>query len=81
MDQVQEAAEKLNALPRPPWLVAVGVGKLDGADCIYVYTKHDAKQKDLAFLDKGWEGFPVVVKKGGQFIPANLHEPKSISPL
>jgi hypothetical protein len=67
---VQAAADQLlAALNWPPWLVAVGVGKLDGGDCIYIYTKGSPKQKDLAFLDKGWEGFPVVVKKSGQFSP------------
>ncbi len=67
---VQEAANQLLLeLNQPSWLVAVGVGKFDGADCIYVYTKGTLKPKEYAFLSKGWEGFPILVKKTGQFSP------------
>ena len=67
---VQEAANQLLLeLNQPPWLVAVGIGKKDGVDCIYVYTKRTPKPQDIAFLNNGWEGFPVIVKKTGQFSP------------
>ena len=67
---VQEAANHLLAkLNQPSWLVAVGIGKSDGADCIYVYTKGSPRPKELAVLETAWEGFPVIIRKSGQFSP------------
>ncbi len=72
---VHEAAEKLAAhLRRASWLTAVGVGKKDERDCIYLYVK-SSKRADIAFLDGGWEGFPVVIRRTGAFQPLNSGTP------
>jgi hypothetical protein len=69
---IHEAAEKLAAHLRwASWLTAVGVGKQDGRDCIYLYVK-SPKRADIAFLDEGWEGFPVMIRRTGAFQPLDF---------
>ena len=60
---IREAALQLQAqLQGSPWLTAVGVGEHEGSPCIFVYVK-SLNRPGLAFLQNGWQGFPVVVRK------------------
>jgi hypothetical protein len=64
---IKEAAARLAAhLSNATWLTAVGVGEQDGKDCIYLYVKAP-KKHEISFLNDGWEGFPVIVRKVGAF--------------
>jgi len=52
-----------------PWFLSTGVGRnLNGGDCIYLYVK-TLKKSDTSFLDKGWKGFPVVIRRTGTIRP------------
>lgn len=60
---LERAARLLHArLQGSPWLTAVGAGEHEGAPCIVLYMK-TTQGVDLEFLQRGWEGFPVVVRK------------------
>jgi hypothetical protein len=66
---IQEAADALvQRLQGAPWATAVGIGERDGAPCIYVYVK-SPKSAPTSFLDDGWNGFPVEIKKMGPIRP------------
>jgi hypothetical protein len=60
---IENAAKLLHArLQGSSWLTAVGIGEHEGAPCIVLYVK-TTRGADLGFLQEGWEGFPVVVRK------------------
>jgi hypothetical protein len=59
-----------------PWLTAVGVGENKGTPCIVVYV-NTLKNLDLHFLDEGWKGFPVVVRKMGSPRLVASYSPRS----
>jgi hypothetical protein len=60
---IHEAAAQLQTqLKERPWLTAVGVGVHDGVESIFVYATTPSKV-DSSLSAKGWQGFPVVVKK------------------
>jgi hypothetical protein len=62
---LEDAAKLLHAqLQCASWLTAVGVGDDRGTPCIVIYIKN-LKGADLEFLQEGWKGFPVVVRKMG----------------
>jgi len=60
---VEEAARRLyERLHGARWLVNVGVGKQNGADCIFLYVK--AQPRELQELrSRPWHGFPIEVRK------------------
>ncbi len=62
---LEEAAKSLRVrLEGAPWLTAVGVGEEKGVPGIVVYIK-SVKAAKLDFLNQGWEGYPVLVRKMG----------------
>lgn len=62
---LEDAAKLLHAqLQGSPWLTAVGLGEDKGTPCIVVYVKN-LKGADLEFLEQGWQGYPVLVRKMG----------------
>lgn len=62
---IKQAAKLLRSrLQDAPWVTAVGVGEQDGSPCIVLYVKTLTGIK-TDFLDQGWKGFPVVVRKMG----------------
>jgi len=62
---LEDAAQSLQArLQGTPWLTAVGVGEDAGISYIVVYVKN-LKDAELGFLEGGWKGHPVIVRKMG----------------
>ncbi len=59
---IDSAVVRLRAkLRRAAWLTTIGVGKERGADVIFLYVK--AVTAETRALERGWCGFPVVVRK------------------
>jgi hypothetical protein len=70
------AATLLNAKLRPSsWLTAVGVGRHDGAEAIYVYFKTRPQPREVEFLSQGWFGYTVILTKMGSAKPAQVFPP------
>ena len=66
----EEAAASLDReLRQYPWYITTGIGSAKGSTALFVYTKV-ARTKTLSFLERGWEGYPVVVKVTGAMRPA-----------
>jgi hypothetical protein len=62
---LEEAASALRArLHDAPWLTGVGVGERDGRPCIFLYVK-SPKREELGFLEDGWHGYGVEVRRMG----------------
>ncbi len=77
---ITDAASKLHArLKGSPWLTAVGVGEHGGSPCIFVYVK-SLNRPELAFLQNGWQGFPVVVRKMASPRVLSVFRPKAPAP-
>jgi hypothetical protein len=70
---VHEAAKTLHErLEGEPWLTAVGVGKEEGRDCIFVYVTA-ARPELLAHIGSEWWGYPVVVRRMTFPRPLSIH--------
>ena len=68
---VEEAAASLSRCyypNRPDWLVAIGIGKWNESDCIYVYTKNKPSTELLEMFEDGWEGYVVILRKSGPIV-------------
>jgi len=62
---IEKAAEKLDErLREEPWFTAVGVGTYHNQPALYLYVKK-FKGVDLDFVEDGWEGYHVEVRKMG----------------
>lgn len=71
---VDDAARELaKRLIGSEWLTSVGVGDLDGREAIYVYVKV-VRKRALEFLRDGWMGHPVVIKRTGDVVPAEVYQ-------
>jgi hypothetical protein len=68
---IKEATTTLdNRLRVYSWYLCTGIGKNDdGEDILFVYTQKRINS-DLAFLENGWEGFPIVFRHHGKIRPA-----------
>lgn len=53
------------------WLTAVGVGEHDSAAAVYVYVRSRIARNELAFLEGGWMGYPVIIEQMGN--PRPIH--------
>jgi hypothetical protein len=72
---IERAAELLQErLSKAPWLVAVGTGEVDGHPSLYLYV-NTVRKAELNFLQDGWEGFPVEIRRTGTPRPAPTHQP------
>ena len=61
---LQEKAMALqNYLDYPTWLNFIGLGKKDGAPCLFVYTNKSKLPQHL--IPETWQGVPVEVQKIG----------------
>lgn len=70
-----EAAKHLNQrLCNAPWLTAIGVGKHQEDTCLFLYV-NALRSNEIEFLDSGWEGYVVVVKKMGSPRPLRVFTP------
>jgi hypothetical protein len=60
---VNDAAQKLaQRLKGATWLHALGVGREDGNECIFLYVAKDPPKNLLELLETADE-FPVVIRK------------------
>jgi hypothetical protein len=71
---IKEAAASLYERFRDqPWLLSVGIGDCAGRECLVLYVRSIAAvPTDLA--KRGWEDFPVVVRKTS--VPRPLAGPR-----
>ena len=62
---VERAAAALDAELRAlPWYISVGVGTLAEGPALFVYVKSE-RHKELTRIAKGWQGYPVFVRRTG----------------
>jgi hypothetical protein len=62
---IEEAAQTLtDHLRGKPWFTAVGIGEYEGKPCLFLYVKA-IKDAELQFLQQGWHGFHVEVRRMG----------------
>lgn len=62
---IEEAASTLrDRLSDASWVTGVGFGEHDNRPCIFLYVK-SPKRDEVRFLEDGWQGFPVEVRRMG----------------
>lgn len=63
---IERAAAALDAELRAlPWYISVGVGTLAEGPALFVYVRSE-RHKELTRISKGWQGYPVHVRRTGR---------------
>lgn len=65
---IQEVVTKLSKrLNYPSWLSAIGIGKKENEDCIYVYTVRKPRKNELKIIEEEVGTIPYVIRVTGKF--------------
>ncbi|MFC1953604.1 hypothetical protein ACFLWR_05705 [Chloroflexota bacterium] len=64
-DIIKEHADKLMVLPG---VVGIGAGESQGKPCILIFVQ-DEEADSLKDIPNTIEGYPIILKKSGEFTP------------